>query len=104
LKRNLVSGVSSDKLRISAGWPALSVFHNDKEENMRDVAKEVYEKMKVGSMAWVRPVAAKGDTLPSFQAAHDSAKQLEEEGLITIGEVKRQDDGLIEAIRIQRLA
>ncbi|MES2739412.1 MAG: hypothetical protein V4754_00455 [Pseudomonadota bacterium] len=71
---------------------------------MRDVAKEVYEKMKVGSAAWIRPVAAKGDTVPSFQGAHDSAKQLAEEGLITIGEVKRQEDGLIEAIRIHRLA
>lgn len=71
---------------------------------MRDVTKEVYKKMKVGSIAWVRPVAAKGDTLPSFQAAHDSAKELAEEGLITIGEVKRQADGLIEAIRIHRIA
>ncbi len=71
---------------------------------MRDVAKEVYEKMKVGSAAWIRPVVAKGDTVPSFQAAHDSAVQLAEEGLITIGEVKRQEDGLIEAIRIHRLA
>jgi len=71
---------------------------------MRDVAKEVYKKMKVGSMAWIRPVAAKGDTLPSFQGAYDSVQQLAEEGLITIGEIKRQDDGLIEAIRIQRLA
>lgn len=71
---------------------------------MRDVAKEVYEKMKVGSAAWVRPVAAKGDTLPNFQAAHDSARELAAEGLITIGEVKRQEDGLIEAIRIHRLA
>lgn len=71
---------------------------------MRDVAREVYKKMKVGSIAWVRPVAAKGDTLPTFQAAHDSAKELAEEGLITIGEVKRQADGLIEAIRIHRIA
>lgn len=71
---------------------------------MRDVTKEVYKKMKVGSIAWVRPVAAKGDTVASFQAAHDSAKELVEEGLITIGEVKRQEDGLIEAIRIHRLA
>jgi hypothetical protein len=71
---------------------------------MRDVVNEVYEKMKVGSAAWVRPVVAKGDTLPEFQNAHASAKQLAEEGLITIGEVRRQADGLIEAIRIQRLA
>lgn len=71
---------------------------------MRDVAREVYKKMKVGSVAWVRPVAAKGDTVPSFQAAHESAKQMVEEGLISIGEVKRQEDGLIEAIRIHRLA
>lgn len=71
---------------------------------MRDVAKEVYTKMKVGSIAWVRPVAAKGDTLESFQAAHDSAKQMAEEGLLSIGDVKRQSDGLIEAIRIHKLA
>ncbi|MET3133526.1 hypothetical protein AAKU55_003816 [Oxalobacteraceae bacterium GrIS 1.11] len=71
---------------------------------MRDVAKEVYEKMKVGSVAWIRPVAAKGDTLSSFQGAHDSVKQLAEEGLVAIGDVKRQPDGLIEAIRIHKLA
>ncbi|WP_038496731.1 hypothetical protein [Janthinobacterium agaricidamnosum] len=71
---------------------------------MRDVAKEVYAKMKVGSVAWVRPVTAKGDTIESFQSAHDSARQLEEEGLITIGGIKRQGDGLIEAIRIHRIA
>lgn len=71
---------------------------------MRDVAKEVYKKMKVGSMAWIRPVAAKGDNLGSFQAAHASAKLLEEEGLIAIAQVCRQEDGLIDSIRIQRLA
>jgi hypothetical protein len=83
-------------------WPAAAYLY--KEKTMRDVAREVYKKMKVGSVAWVRPVAAKGDTIPSFQAAHDSARQMVEEGLITIGEVKRQEDGLIEAIRIHRLA
>lgn len=71
---------------------------------MRDVVKEVYTKMKVGSVAWVRPVAAKGDTLASFQSAHDNAKELVEEGLISIGDIKRQEDGQIEAIRIHRLA
>ena len=71
---------------------------------MRDVVLEVYEKMKVGSAAWVRPVAAKGDTLASFQSAHQHAKLLAEEGLITIGEVRHQADGLIDAIRIHRLA
>ena len=48
---------------------------------MRDAAKEVYAKMKVGSIAWVRPVPAKGDTVASFQAAHDSAQRLAEDGL-----------------------
>lgn len=71
---------------------------------MRDIAKEVYKKMKVGSVAWIRPIAAKGDTLENFQVAHDSAKLLEEEGLIDIEKVQRQADGLIDAIRIQRLA
>lgn len=71
---------------------------------MRDIAKEVYTKMKVGSVAWIRPVAAKGDTLDSFQSAHDSARLLEEEGLIDIEKVQRQEDGMIDAIRIQRLA
>lgn len=71
---------------------------------MRDIAKEVYEKMKVGAAAWIRPVAAKGDTLESFQSAHDSAKVLAEDGLIQIVKIQRQDDGLIDAIRIQRLA
>ena len=71
---------------------------------MRDIAREVYKKMKIGSVAWIRPVSAKGDTLESFQAAHDSAKALEEEGLIDIEKVQRQADGLIDAIRIQRLA
>lgn len=71
---------------------------------MRDIAKEVYEKMKVGSAAWIRPVAAKGDTLSSFQTAHDGARLLAEEGLINIEKVQRQADGQIEAIRILRLA
>ncbi|MET0319279.1 MAG: hypothetical protein ABW069_00995 [Duganella sp.] len=60
--------------------------------------------MKVGSVAWVKPVAAKGDTIESFQSAHDSAKQMEEEGLIDVQKVQRQADGLIDAIRILRLA
>lgn len=71
---------------------------------MRDIAHEVYEKMKVGSTAWIRPVAAKGDTLESFQGAHDQARQLAEEGLIAISTVKRQADGLVDSIRILRLA
>ncbi|MBY0242078.1 MAG: hypothetical protein K2X55_22480 [Burkholderiaceae bacterium] len=71
---------------------------------MRDIAKEVYGKMKIGAAAWVRPVSAKGDTIESFQSAHDSAKLLAEDGLIHIVKVQRQEDGLIEAIRIQRLA
>jgi hypothetical protein len=71
---------------------------------MRDIAKEVYDKMKIGSVAWIRPVAAKGDTLSSFQAAHASAQQLAEEGLINIEKVQRQADGLIDAIRILRLS
>jgi hypothetical protein len=71
---------------------------------MRDIAREVYEKMRVGNMAWIKPVAAKGDTLPSFQAVHEQVKQMEEEGLIAVSSIKRQADGLIDAIRIQRLA
>ncbi|WP_295995308.1 hypothetical protein [Rugamonas sp.] len=71
---------------------------------MRDIAKEVYEKMKVGSAAWIRPVAAKGDTIDVFQSAHDGAKQLADDGLISIVKIQRQEDGLIDAIRIQRLA
>ena len=71
---------------------------------MRDIAHEVYEKMKVGSTAWIRPVAAKGDTLETFQGVHDQARQLAEEGLISISTVKRQADGLIDSIRILRLA
>ena len=71
---------------------------------MRDIAKEVYEKMRVGNSAWLRPVAAKGDTLPLFQSVHEQARQMAEEGLISISTIKRQEDGLIDAIRIQRLA
>lgn len=71
---------------------------------MRDIAKEVYQKMKVGSVAWIRPVAAKGDTLDSFQGAHDSARALADEGLIHIEKVQRQADGLVDAIRILRLS
>ncbi|SFU94655.1 hypothetical protein [Pseudoduganella namucuonensis] len=70
---------------------------------MRDIAKEVYDKMKVGAAAWIRPVAAKGDTIESFQSAYDSAKALADEELIQIVKVQRKD-GQIEAIRIQRLA
>ncbi len=71
---------------------------------MRDIAKEVYSKMKIGSVAWIRPVAAKGDTLEAFQSARASAEALEQEGLIDIEKIQRQADGLIDAIRIQRLA
>lgn len=71
---------------------------------MRDIANEVYEKMKVGSTAWIRPVAAKGDTLPEFQAVHDQVRQMADDGLISISTVKRQEDGLIEAIRINKIA
>ena len=70
---------------------------------MRDIAKEVYNKMKVGAAAWIRPVSAKGDTLQSFQSAHDVARAMEDEGLINIMKVQRDEDGLIEAIRIQKL-
>lgn len=71
---------------------------------MRDIAKEVYEKMRVGNSAWIKPVAAKGDTLPSFQAVHEQVKQMAEEGLISVSKIERQEDGLIDAIRIQKLA
>jgi hypothetical protein len=72
--------------------------------SMRDIAQEVYGKMKIGSVAWIRPVPAKGDTLDSFQAAHAGAQTLADEGLINIEKVQRQADGLIDAIRILRLA
>ncbi len=71
---------------------------------MRDIANEFYEKMRVGGTAWIRPVAAKGDTLASFQDVHDQVRRLADEGLIAINTIKRQDDGLIDAIRIQKLA
>jgi hypothetical protein len=71
---------------------------------MRDIAREVYEKMRVGNSAWIKPVAAKGDTLPLFQAVHDQVQQMAEEGLIAVSKVERQEDGLIDAIRIQKLA
>lgn len=71
---------------------------------MRDIAKEVYEKMRVGNSAWIKPVAAKGDTLPGFQLVHDNVRQMADEGLISISKVERDADGLIDAIRIQKLA
>jgi hypothetical protein len=70
---------------------------------MRDIAREVYEKMRIGHTAWIRPVAAKGDTVDSFQGVHEQAKLMADEGLISISSVKRQEDGLIDAIRILRL-
>jgi hypothetical protein len=71
---------------------------------MRDIAREVYEKMRIGHTAWIRPVAAKGDTLESFQGVHEQARQMADEGLISISSVKRQADGLIDSIRILRLS
>jgi hypothetical protein len=71
---------------------------------MRDIAKEVYEKMKVGSVAWIRPVAAKGDTIAAFQDAHQQVQQLAAEGLVSISTIQRQADGLIDAIRIKKLS
>lgn len=70
---------------------------------MRDIAREVYEKMRIGHTAWIRPVAAKGDTVETFQAVHDQARQMADEGLISISSVKRQADGLVDSIRILRL-
>ncbi|MFP5390313.1 MAG: hypothetical protein ACLGI6_02045 [Gammaproteobacteria bacterium] len=71
---------------------------------MRDIANEAYEKMRIGGSAWIKPVAAKGDTIETFQAVHGQLRQLADEGLIAISTIKRQADGLIDAIRIQRLA
>ncbi len=71
---------------------------------MREIAKEVYEKMKVGSVAWIRPVAAKGDTLETFQAVHEQVKQMKDEGIISISTIQRDADGMIDAIRIKRLS
>ena len=71
---------------------------------MRDIAKEVYEKMRVGNSAWIKPVAAKGDTLPDFQEVHKQVREMADEGLIAISKVERQADGLIDAIRIQKIA
>ncbi len=71
---------------------------------MRDIANEVYEKMRVGGTAWIKPVAAKGDTIESFQAVHEQVRRLAEEGLIAISTIKRQEDGLIDSIRISKLA
>jgi hypothetical protein len=71
---------------------------------MRDIAREVYEKMRIGHTAWIRPVAAKGDTAESFQGVHEQARQMADEGLISISSVKRQADGLIDSIRILRLS
>lgn len=71
---------------------------------MRDIAREVYEKMRIGHTAWIRPVVAKGDTVESFQGVHEQARLMADEGLISISSVKRQEDGLIDAIRILRLS
>ncbi len=71
---------------------------------MRDFAKEVYEKMRVGNSAWIRPVAAKGDNLPDFQAVEVQVRQMADEGLIAINKIERQEDGLIDAVRISKLA
>lgn len=71
---------------------------------MRDIANEVYEKMRVGGTAWIKPVAAKGDTIESFQAVHEQVRRLADEGLIAISTIKRQEDGLIDSIRISKLA
>ncbi len=70
---------------------------------MRDIAMEVYEKMRIGGTAWVRPVAAKGDTVADFQAVYAQVKQMAADGLISVSTVKRQADGLIDAIRINRI-
>lgn len=71
---------------------------------MRDIAREVYEKMRVGNSAWIKPVAAKGDTVAAFQAVHDNVRQMADDGLISISRVERDAEGLIDAIRIQKLA
>ncbi len=71
---------------------------------MREIAREVYEKMKVGATAWVKPVAAKGDTLASFQNVHEEVQQMAAEGIIHVSSIKRDADGLIDSIRIQRLS
>jgi hypothetical protein len=91
---------------LVVNWELRGVFRisSRKGTYMRDIAKEVYEKMRVGNSAWIKPVAAKGDTVPAFQAVHEQVKQMAEDGLIFISKVERQADGLIDAIRIQRVA
>ena len=99
MRPSFVLGPCSGKVLIRRDTP-----QHRKGTYMRDIAKEVYEKMKVGAIAWIRPVAAKGDTIAAFQTVHDQVTEMAGEGLIAIATVQRQEDGMIDAIRIKRLS
>lgn len=74
---------------------------------MRDIAKEAYESCSIGSVGWMRPDSAKGETISAFQAvAQISAPALQDAGLIIIQELHRESQTgqrLVDAIKFVRL-
>ncbi|MFC3109490.1 hypothetical protein ACFQAT_28055 [Undibacterium arcticum] len=73
---------------------------------MRDIAKEAYEKTSVGGVGWMRPDAAKGETVDAFQNVTIAARAMASDGLIHIivEHLESQSGkGLIDAIQFRRI-
>lgn len=51
---------------------------------MRDLAREAYDNIQVGTIGWMRPDPNRGETLEGFQAVVLAADVMQSDGLIQI--------------------
>jgi hypothetical protein len=73
---------------------------------MRDVAKEAYDKIKVGEIGWMRPDVSKGEMLEGFQQVAVAANSMRRDGLIRILSVHKESmsgSDLIDAIQFEKI-
>lgn len=73
---------------------------------MSEVARDAYDKTAVGAVGWMRPDAAKGQTVEGFQAVALAADALQNDGLIRILAVHEESTSgrkLIDAIQFKKL-
>lgn len=75
-------------------------------KNMRDLAKEAYEKIGVSETGWMRPDPSKGETLAVFQTVALVADSMQRDGLILIRSIHKESmsgKSMIDAIQFTRL-
>lgn len=73
---------------------------------MRDLAKEAYDKIRVGETGWMHPDASKGDTLAGFQAVALVADSMQRDGLILIRSIHKESvsgESVIDAIQFTKV-